>query len=285
MKVLTCNVRYFGADDGANNWEHRKDVCIQVIESRAPDIICFQEMWAEQYADMSSAFPGYAAYGIMDEPVGRRPTNCIFYRSGIYTVISAGGYWLSENPHVAGSKSWKSACVRLANWIRLKDRSTETDFRVVNTHLDHVSQVARENQARLVVEDSSAYPQEYPQILTGDMNCDFGNAAIDTLKAGGWIDTYGRVHGTEDPGHTFHEFSGSRYDSAIGKRDWVFMRGRLRAIAAEIVTDSVERRFPSDHYFVSATVVAEELDNNGEQMHTEAPSKSAPNAASEAPDA
>ena len=44
--------------------------------------------------------------------------------------------------------------------------------------------------------------------------------------------------------------------------DWIFMRGRLQAIQAEIVTDSVEESFPSDHYFVSATVTAQEPDSN-----------------------
>jgi len=262
MRILTCNVRYCKAEDGANNWDRRKDLCIQVIKSRSPDIICFQELWEVQYADMSTAFPGFADYGMANEPVGRRATNCIFYRSDMYAMISAGGYWLSEKPHVPGSTSWGSRCVRLANWIRLKDRSAETEFRVVNTHLDHISQTARENQARLVVEDAFAYPQEYPQILTGDMNCDSGNAAIDILKDGGWVDTYGHVHGTEDPGHTYHEFCGPRYDSAEGKMDWIFMRGRLQAIQAEIVTDSVEESFPSDHYFVSATVTAQEPDSN-----------------------
>ena len=279
MRILTCNVRCFGASDGADSWACRKDLCAQVIGSRSPDIIGFQEMWAEQYADLSSALPEYASYGMVDEPNGRRPTNCIFYRSEIYTLISAGGYWLSDNPHVAGSKSWESACVRLANWIRLETRATGTEFRVVNTHLDHVSQTARENQARLIVEDSSAYPQEYPQILTGDMNCDFGNAAIDTLKAGGWVDTYGHIHGTEDPGHTYHEFRGSRYDSAIGKMDWIFMRGQLQAIDAEIVMDSVGGRFPSDHYFVRATVIVQEPDNSGEQVHRGKTQESAPGSA------
>jgi len=192
---------------------------------------------------------------MVDEPVGGHPQNCIFFRTDDFRLISAGGYWLSETPHVAGSKSWESDCVRLANWIRLEDRSTEKEFRVVNTHLDHISQAARENQAKLIVEDASAYPHQYGQILTGDMNCDFGNAAIDTLKAGCWVDTYGHVHGTEDPGHTYHGFLGPGFEAAIGKMDWIFMQGNMKAIDAEVITDSIDEKFPSDHYFVSATII------------------------------
>jgi NAD(P)-dependent dehydrogenase (short-subunit alcohol dehydrogenase family) len=44
---MSCNIRCFGAYDGENNWPHRKDVCIEVIRSRAADIICCQEVGRE----------------------------------------------------------------------------------------------------------------------------------------------------------------------------------------------------------------------------------------------
>lgn len=252
MKVLTCNLRGFGEGDGRNAWTHRKDLCIEVIRSEAPDIISFQEL--EQSTDISTAFPDYGYYAMADEPAGRRLMNAIFYRRDRYVRISAGGYWLSETPHVAGSKSWDSACVRLANWIRLEDRATGKEFRVVNTHLDHIGQVAREQQAKLIVADASAYPEDYAQVLTGDMNCDSRNRAIDEFKAGAWSDTYGAVHGNEDPGHTFHEFLGPEYRSTIGKMDWIFVRGGIKAVAAAVVTEARDGKFPSDHYFVSAVL-------------------------------
>jgi endonuclease/exonuclease/phosphatase family metal-dependent hydrolase len=168
--------------------------------------------------------------------------------------VAAGGYWLSERPHVPGSKSWGSACVRLATWARLVERATGLEFRFVNTHLDHVGQQARENQARLIAEDASAYPADYPQVLTGDMNCDARNPAIAAFRAGGWRDTYGAVHGTEDPGPTYHGFAGPRHDDGTGKMDWVLVKGGFRALAAEVVRDSRDGRFPSDHYFVGATL-------------------------------
>jgi endonuclease/exonuclease/phosphatase family metal-dependent hydrolase len=195
-----------------------------------------------------------------DEPVGAHPQNCILYRKDGFAQVSAGGYWLSEDPHVPGSKSWESACIRLANWVRLREEATVTEFRIVNTHLDHVSQLAREHQAKMIAEDAAAYPHDYPQILTGDMNCDCRNKAIDILKSGGWSDTYGHIHGTEDPGHTYHAFVGSQHESGIGKMDWVFMRGKLRTVDAEIIRDSIDGLFPSDHYFVSAELIAGEPD-------------------------
>ena len=61
------------------------------------------------------------------------------------------------------------------------------------------------------------------------MNCDESNSAIATFRAGGWIDTYAAVHGTENPGHSFHGFRGPDFVSDIGKMDWIFARWRGRS--------------------------------------------------------
>jgi endonuclease/exonuclease/phosphatase family metal-dependent hydrolase len=214
-------------------------------------------MCEDQFRDLSCACPDYQPYAVVDEPCGNHPMNCIFYRRAAYTCVSAGGYWLSQTPHVAGSRSWDSANIRLANWIRLQDRESKASFRVVNTHLDHEGQTARENQARVIVEDTHAYPPDYAQVLTGDMNCDSRNRAIQIFKAAGWIDTYGAVHGTEDPGPTFHEFLGPASSYPVGKMDWIFAKGQVKIRDAEVICDSSGGRFPSDHYFVSATLDAE----------------------------
>jgi len=254
MKILTCNIRGFGSEDGPDNWIHRKGMCIDAIRSRTPDIICFQEMWIQQFADVSPALPDFAYYAMTDGPTSQHPMNCIMYRRETHRLISSGGYWMSETPHISGTRFRDSACVRFVNWVRLEDSATGIEFRVVNTHLDHINQPARENQARLITEDASAYPDEYPQILTGDMNCDTRNRAIGRFKQEGWIDTYGQVHHTENPGHTFHSFLGPDYQSETGKMDWIFTRGKVDVTGADIIMDSTDGRFPSDHYFVSATL-------------------------------
>jgi endonuclease/exonuclease/phosphatase family metal-dependent hydrolase len=254
MKIVTCNIRYFGASDGDDDWTHRRALCIDVIRARAPQVICFQEMWREQLEDLAPAFPEFARFGMVDEPTSRHPVNAIFYRNDRFRCLSQGGYWLSETPHITGSRSWDSACVRLANWVRLEEVDSGWDFRVINTHLDHVSQPARESQARLINQDAAAYPVDYPQFLTGDMNCDEGNRAIAIFREGGWWDTYEAVHGTADPGFTYHGFKGPGFESDIGKIDWVFARGTVSVVGAELVTDARGGHFPSDHYFVSAEV-------------------------------
>jgi endonuclease/exonuclease/phosphatase family metal-dependent hydrolase len=254
IQILSCNIRYEGARDGENDWSHRKGLCAQILRERSPDVICFQEMWARQFEDLSAALPGYGTWALIDRSFGQNPTNGIFFHKDRFERVSKGGFWLSKTPRVDGSKSWASDNVRLANWIVLKDRSTGREFRVINTHLDHISQEARENQARVILAEDAIRDNAYPQILTGDMNSDGSNRAIAILKEGGWVDSHEAFHRAPYSGHTFHEFLGEAYASTIGKMDWIFMRGAVEAKGAEIVRESLNGRFPSDHYFIAAEV-------------------------------
>ncbi|MFT5088643.1 MAG: endonuclease/exonuclease/phosphatase family metal-dependent hydrolase [Candidatus Latescibacterota bacterium] len=254
MRIATCNIRCFPAKDGPDHWELRKEYALNLIRSLHADIVCFQELWRPQYDYAHKVLPEYASFGLADEAATDRPVNALFWRRDAFDLVSPGGFWLSETPHISGSSSWDSACVRLANWLRLKERASGREFRVVNTHLDHISQWARENQARLICEDAVAYSADYPQLLTGDMNCDRTNAAIATFESAGWRDTYADIHGPADPGHSYHAFEGPAYKGDIGKMDWIFCRGDLKVTSTAIIDESCEGRFPSDHYFVVADV-------------------------------
>jgi len=43
-----------------------------------------------------------------------------------------------------------------------------------------------------------------------------------------------------------------------GKIDWIFMRGEFETIDSKIIMDSVDGRYPSDHYFISSIVEIKE---------------------------
>jgi len=256
MRVMSCNVRTSAARDGENAWPLRRRLCCDIIRSREPDVICCQEARQDQSADLIESFSEYDSFGLPDGPLSRHSMNLILYRQATFRLIGAGGFWLSETPHVPGSSSWGSACVRLANWVRLEAPDTGKGFTVINTHLDHVSQDARENQAALINEWAAAYPADYPLILTGDMNANPENSAIASLRASGWRDAYEAVHGIVEPTYTCHGFRGENLqlnEEPWARRiDWIFSRGNLDVSDSEIVRDSIDGRYPSDHFFLTA---------------------------------
>ena len=261
-KILTCNIRVDLPADGqaGNGWADRQELCAKVMRGQRADLICLQECQAVHLKHLKSRLPQFDSFALANPGAVFHPSNAILFSRARYEMISAGGFWLSEKPHVAGSKSWDSAHSRFVNWVHLKERHSGKEFRAWNTHLDNISQAAREKKAELIVQASAALPKAFPQLLTGDFNANADSPAVKLVTAGGWTDTYTAVHGPEEPGFTYHGFLGPRYaeNNPKGKPkdkiDWVWYRGEVKALAAEVIRDGRNGRYPSDHYFVSAVV-------------------------------
>lgn len=263
-KILTCNIRVDLPDDAAAGfgWEGRKGICIEIMRKQHPDIICMQEVLRNQNEDLKKAFPDFFSFGFegpeMDGPqtgyqgIAKNP---IFFSAKRYEMMSAGGFWLSETPLVAGSLSWDSARARHANWVRLKDRRSQKEFRVINLHLDHKSQPARMGQIKVVESEAAQYQTGFPQILTGDFNVNMSNSVYSSVKEAGWKDSYTMLHGEKEPGYTVHQFLGDKYPKKdVGRKiDFIFYRGEgISAVSSDIIRDAVNGNYPSDHYFVGA---------------------------------
>lgn len=258
VKVLSCNVRGPQPEDekSGDGWEARRELCGDVIVSQNTDVICLQECRGYQLEELQKRLPEFDVSGLSQPVAEFTPNNAIMYSRQRFELRGSGGFWLSETPHVAGSKSWDSAVARSVNWVRLRDRQSGGEFIVWNTHFDHKGHVAREEQAKLVVAATAAFDAAgLPQILTGDMNANASHPAIAALKTGGWNDTIEALHGLADPGYTYHGFKGRERKSEAGRRiDWIFTRGDLRTLAAGVIRDGKAGRYPSDHYFMSATL-------------------------------
>jgi len=260
--VMSANVRITGlpADEKPGiRWEDRRETCRKVILSRKPDIICMQEVIYDSWEYFRKTLKGYTGFGF-DGPemdpytegyhyIGK---NCIFFRTSRYEVLGAGTYWMSEDPLTGGSISWDSARARHTNWLRLKDKRTGEVFRVMTTHLDHISEAARQEQARLILRESSQYAEDFPQILCGDFNSGIGNVAIREIKAAGWHDAWEDINGEVEHGFTGHGFNPSGRPGSGRRIDFIFGRGDLKTVAAEVVKDHPGGIWPSDHYFVCA---------------------------------
>lgn len=256
-KILSCNIRMDVPEDShtGDGWAQRKEFCGDVIAGQKADLIGLQETQEAQLTYLKSRLPEYDTFALLNP--GSRPNNVIFFLRSRYELISAGGFWLSETPHIAGSKSWDSNAVRFVNWVHLKEKSSGKEFRYWNTHLDHKGDIARAKAATLIVEASQAFPKELPQILSGDMNADLNHPAIKNYKEGGWLDTFTAVNGPKDPGYTYHGFKGKKRANAEDKNkiDWIFYRGSVKPLAAAVLRDDRNGHYPSDHYFLSAEVV------------------------------
>ena len=199
-RVMTCNIRITGLEADApypeRVWENRRDLCVETILSRRPDIICLQEAIYDSYAYLKEKLRGYAPYGFagpeMDpytEGYHFIGKNVIFFRRDRYEFASAGCYWLSETPLVGGSCSWNTTRARHCNWVRLRDKRSGRELRVLDVHLDHKSDEARREQIRMVMDECAQYAPDFPQILCGDFNAGIDSAPIGYIRTvDGWRD-------------------------------------------------------------------------------------------------
>jgi endonuclease/exonuclease/phosphatase family metal-dependent hydrolase len=182
--------------------------------------------------------------------------NAIFFHVRRLELLDSGGFWLSETPE-RYSASWETRVVRSANWVHLRFSETGRSFLHLNTHLDHVSRIARAKGSKLILRRLAA--EEGPVVVTGDFNCRPGTPVYRNFVRGGFVDTY-LAAGNEDTAsaNTFHAFEGTRFRDAHPERgprrlDWILLkdlRNRLRIETHRIVRDGDERSglYPSDHY-------------------------------------
>jgi endonuclease/exonuclease/phosphatase family metal-dependent hydrolase len=266
-KILGCNIRVALPEDDAigRGWAARKKACIKLIKAQNADLIGFQEVLKVQAEDLKYELPNYGCFGFEGPEMDLNPEtyngiakNLVMYAKKRYEMISAGCYWLSETPEIGGSKSWNTARARHVNWLRLKDKKTGKQFRIMAVHLDHKDQEARNKQGQLIVKESSQYAEDFPQLLVGDFNVDATNPVYKIITDGNWKDTYRSIHGDLEPGATFHNFLGKEYSKSTekktGKIDFIFGKGNIKTSNAKIIDDMVDGIYPSDHYFVTAEI-------------------------------
>ncbi|NMA75153.1 MAG: endonuclease/exonuclease/phosphatase family protein [Bacteroidales bacterium] len=263
-RVLSCNIRVALPQDSIKGvgWDKRKDVCIDVIKKQEADIICVQEMLKVQYVDFCKAFPAYFSFGFIgpemdefSEGYHGIAKNVVFFSKDRYELKSAGNYWLSETPHIAGSLSWGSARARHCNWVRIFDKYTEKEFRVMNIHLDHIAQVAKEAQIRMIIEEAKQYQEDFPQLLVGDFNANIYNDVIHLVRSAGWVDIYAEMDPENPNVNSYHGFKGLHDDSGdSGRIDFIFSFGPIKPVSSELITDKIGDMYPSDHFFLMADV-------------------------------
>ena len=268
-RVLSCNIRVALPRDEEKGlgWGVRKKVCASIIKKQNPDIICMQEVLKVQGEDMRTFFPDFFSFGFegpdMDkfsEGYHGIAKNVILFSKARYELVACGCFWLSETPVIAGSMSWGTARARHANWVRLRDRRSAKEFRLINIHLDHISKEAREAQIAFVMKEAAQYQAEFPQLLAGDFNTGVSSEVLSIVEENGWQDTYSATLEKGDPGFTYHGFKGSEYQlkkpSANKDRriDFIMSRGEVKALDNRIIRDSQNGHFPSDHYFIAADI-------------------------------
>lgn len=269
VRVLSFNIRYGTANDGAHRWDARRDAVIGTIRDHAPHVLGVQEALRFQLDELARALPDYREIGVgRDDGRSAGEYSAILVDTARFTLLADGTFWYSDTPTVPGSTHWGNRITRIATWVRLVDRAKGDTLRVYNTHWDHESQPSRERSAALLLDRvrSDAGPGDRVLVM-GDFNSDEANPAFQRLvmAAGGagtgtigtaarpplLRDTFRARNPDATVVGTFNAFKG---DSTAGKIDAILVGADWSVLDAGIDRRRWGALWASDHFAVWAIV-------------------------------
>ncbi|MEU4419684.1 endonuclease/exonuclease/phosphatase family protein [Actinoplanes sp. NPDC024001] len=252
LDVMTFNLR-FAASITPHSWAQRRPAMRDLLTAERPHLIGTQEGLAGQLRDIESDLgENYDYLGLGRAGGSLSEHMAIFYDTARLRPRTSGNFWLSETPQVPGSISWGAYSVRMVTWALFTDLATGREFYAVNTHLDNVSEPARRNATRLIVQRLATFDR-LPVVLTGDFNSpasDSSQIYRALVDRAGLRDTwtsaarrgpaYGTNHGYQSP-------------TPDGKRiDWILTTPGVTAVGALMNTYRRGSQYPSDHLPVQA---------------------------------
>lgn len=278
MRVMTFNLRFENDFDGDNSWANRCELLVKTILKYGPHIVGTQEGKPSQLDFLSGRLAGYriSAESRCWDRECQYPT--LFYLERSFRLLEGGEFWLSETPDIHRSKSWDSAFPRMMSYAHLASRETGERLWAVVTHLDHISERARIEGAKMIC--AWAFAMGVPTVLVGDFNDRPGSEVhqVLTFPRGPFFDTWERL-GRRDDEHSYtqHGFTGL---GSKGRIDWILATEEFRVLEATIGRDHEDGRYPSDHfpYWVDLELkdrpgpAAERAGNSGKELLT-APEK------------
>ena len=201
IKMMSYNLRCISPTDwGKKAWFYRANLIIDDIEDEKPGIIGFQESTKWHYSYLVDSLKGYDSVITYRDDAFNSEGCPIFYNTKLYTLVDKGSFWLSETPDVP-SKSWGAQYNRVCSYVILTDKATKQDFVVFNTHLSHVSDEARINGIKVVLDKISQFGS-LPAVIMGDFNAVEGSVTYNSVTEN-FIDAKYATKKTSDS-HTYN---------------------------------------------------------------------------------
>lgn len=253
INVASYNLRYNNPADGANAWPARREMVKALIGYHRFDIVGTQEGLADQVADLAR-LEEFDHVGVgRDDGKNAGEHSAIFFRKSRFTLLDKGDFWLSETPE-RPSLGWDATCCnRLVSWARLRERASGRALFVFSLHFDHEGKVARRASADLVLRKVADIARGEPVIVVGDFNSTPDTPQMQTM-ARAMRDAY-RVSQAPPYGPT-GTYNGFRLDAPLRDRiDYIFVDRQIEVLDYAVLTDTLDRRYPSDHLPVVARVV------------------------------
>ena len=246
--VMTYNIRLNVKSDAENWWEYRKDKVAALMNYYEADFIGTQEVQHEQLEYLLKTLPHYSSIGVgRDDGKTAGEYSCIFYNNKKYKPVQQSTFWLSQTPEKV-SMGWNAVCNRVCTYGLFEHIKTRKKVWVFNTHFDHIGDTARIESAKLIIQRIKQVTslQNYPVIFTGDFNSQPSDAPVQLIS--GYLNNARMKSETKPygPADTWNGFNFN--ESPKGWIDYLFVSGSVNVMKYAVITDSYDRKYPSDHF-------------------------------------
>ncbi len=249
VKTIFFNLRLSSAalKDGPDRWSNRREAVLNMIERESPSVLGVQEGLIDQVDFIAENCPQFKWVGAgRDDGKHGGEIMAVFYRADYFEALDSGTFWLSETPAEV-SKGWDAACRRTVTWAHLREKSTGKSFYFLNTHFDHMGEIARRQSALMLADYISSLPVDATVVAGGDLNSDISDAIFDPLKS---VSAIAREISTPtDHAGTFNGFGSAPGNIVI---DHIFCRNVI-APGLRVLRGDYGAPYISDHYPLSFT--------------------------------
>ena len=152
LKVMSYNVRLSVANDSLNAWSLRRGASERMLQLERPALLGLQEACPDQVEYFDTVLSQYHRLGVgREDGKAEGEMMAIYFDTTIFDLEDWGSFWLSETPDEP-SLGWDAACKRTCTWAVLLLRQSGKRLLFLDTHLDHMGVVAREQEVRQIAD-------------------------------------------------------------------------------------------------------------------------------------
>lgn len=251
--VATYNLRYDNPNDGENVWANRKEMVKGLIRFHEFDIFGTQEGLVNQLNDLLE-MKGYAyTGGGRDDGKDAGEHSAIFYRTDRFKLLNSGNFWFSQTPDQP-SYGWDAQRHRrICSWGKFRDLKTSKEFCFFCAHFDNRGVEAKKESGKLVVQKIKEIAGNMPVFFVGDLNSVPETEQVQTIKT---LLSDSRLISKTPAYGPYGTTNSFKFDSPmIELIDYVFVSKQIDVLKYGVLTDSKDKRYPSDHQPVVVKVV------------------------------
>lgn len=246
VKVMTYNIRWDNPDDGEDNWHNRKEALSSFIAGEKPDFIGLQEALEGQLEYLKNYSGSYNHIGVgRDDGIAEGEFSPVLFDSSKWELIEFQNKWLSTTPDSV-SRGWDAACNRVVSQGIFKNKESGEEVLIMNTHFDHVGEMARKGSAELIINWVKDNEDIKDIILLGDFNFNPTNPLYKILTSELNDSRKKTANIYEDNIGTFNGF---KLDGPFTNRiDFVFTKKDMNIVSYQNIEIRVNGRQISDHF-------------------------------------